>query len=82
MACCGERVNDCKQLTTRTSEWLHVVLVLTNFIFYVPFFPPPPLPSFLVQDIVTHKLKPEEIVKGIELVNNSRESVKVVLLPE
>ena len=33
MACRGERVNDCKQLTTITSEWLHVVLVLTNFIF-------------------------------------------------
>jgi len=34
------------------------------------------------QDIITHKLGLEEVMKEIDLVNNSRESVKAVLLPE
>ena len=40
------------------------------------------LPLFLLQDIVTHQLKFSEIVKGIELVNNSTQSIKVILLPD
>ena len=51
-------------------------------IYYVLFSPHLLSLCSLCQDIVTHKLKMEEVVKGIELVNNSRESVKVVLLPE
>ena len=34
------------------------------------------------QDIITHKLKITEVVKGIELVNKSTESIKVVLMME
>ena len=32
------------------------------------------------QDIITHKLKVTEVVKGIELVNKSTDSIKVVLM--
>ena len=35
----------------------------------------------LLQDIITHQLPLEEVVKGLDLVNNSKESIKVVLLP-
>ena len=83
-------INNCKKLITMSSckwKWLNVVLLVINslhlsiYIMSVSFPHLLPLCS-LSQDIVTHKLKMEEVVKGIELVNNSRESVKVVLLPE
>ena len=32
--------------------------------------------------IITHKLKLQEVVRGLELVNSGKESIKVVLLPE
>ena len=32
--------------------------------------------------MITHKLKITEVVKGIELVNKSTESIKVVLMME
>lgn len=38
--------------------------------------------SSLLQDIITHQLKFSELEKGIGLVNNSAESIKVVLIPD
>jgi threonine dehydrogenase-like Zn-dependent dehydrogenase len=34
-----------------------------------------------LEDIITHKLPMEQVVRGIEMVNKSSESVKVVLMP-
>lgn len=33
------------------------------------------------QDIITHQLPMTDVVKGINLVNKSSESIKVVLIP-
>ncbi len=38
-------------------------------------------PTHPLQDIITHQLTFAELEKGIELVNKSAESIKVVLLP-
>ena len=38
--------------------------------------------GFIFQDIITHRLKFSEVVKGIEMVNNSTQSIKVILLPD
>ena len=35
-----------------------------------------------LQDIITHQLKLSEVVQGLSLVNNSSQSIKVVLLPD
>lgn len=34
-----------------------------------------------LEDMITHRLSMNDIIKGISLVNNSKESIKVVLLP-
>ena len=34
-----------------------------------------------LQDIITHRLPLAEVEKGLKLVNSSKESIKVVLLP-
>ena len=35
----------------------------------------------LFQDIITHKFPMTDVVKGLEMVNNSANSIKVVLFP-
>ena len=35
----------------------------------------------MLQDIITHRLPMEDVEKGLKLVNTSKESIKVVLLP-
>ena len=35
----------------------------------------------IIQDIITHKFKMDEVEKGLNMVSNSKESIKIVLLP-
>ena len=51
--------------------------ILPPFLLYTP-LPPPPPPSS-PQDIITHQLPLREVVKALELVNSSKDSIKVVL---
>jgi threonine dehydrogenase-like Zn-dependent dehydrogenase len=34
-----------------------------------------------LEDIITHRLPLKDVEKGLKLVNSSKESIKVVLLP-
>ena len=37
---------------------------------------------FHTQDMITHQMSVRKVEEGIALVNSSKESIKVVLLPE
>ena len=39
------------------------------------------IPCSPLQDIITHRLPLKDVEKGLKLVNSSKESIKVVLLP-